>query len=38
MFPCTPSTCRVIGAAEGMVAIVLAAGALGEMVEAKTAF
>jgi len=38
MFACAPSTNRVIGAAEGVVAIVLAAGALGKVVEAKTAF
>ena len=38
MFACAPSTDRVIGAAEGVVAIVLAAGALGEVVEAKTSF
>ena len=38
MFACTPSTNRVIGAAEGVVAIVLAVGALGKVVEAKTSF
>ena len=38
MFPCAPSTCRVIGAAEGVVAKVLAAGALGEVIEAEAAF
>jgi hypothetical protein len=38
MFACTPSTDRVIGAAKGVVAIMLAAGALGEVIEAKTAF
>jgi hypothetical protein len=38
VFACAPSTDRVIGASEGVVAIVLAAGALGEVVEAKTAF
>src|ERR1700709_2410349 len=38
MFPCAPSTCRVIGASEGVVAKVLAAGALGEMIEAEAAF
>jgi hypothetical protein len=38
MFACAPATDRVIGAAEGVVAIVLAAGALGEVVEAEAAF
>ena len=38
MFACAPSTNGVIGAAEGVVAIMLAAGALGEVVETKTAF
>ena len=38
MFACAPSTDRVVGASEGMVAIVLAAGALGEVVETEAAF
>jgi hypothetical protein len=38
VFVGAPSTDRVIGAAEGMVAIVLAAGALGKMIEAEAAF
>ena len=38
MFSCEPSTCRVIGAAEGVVAKVLAAGALGEVIETEAAF
>ena len=38
MFPCTLSTYRVIGAAQGVLAKVLAAGALGEVIEAEAAF
>ena len=38
MFPCAPSTCRVIGASEGVVAKVLAAGALGKVIETEAAF
>ena len=38
MFACTPSTDRVIGATEGMVAIVLASGALGKVIETEAAF
>jgi hypothetical protein len=38
MFACAPSTDGVIGAAEGVVAIVLAAGALGKVIEAEVAF
>ena len=38
MFACAPSTDRVIGAAEGMVAIVLAAGALGKGIETEATF
>ena len=38
MFACAPSTNSVISAAEGVVAIVLATGALGEVVETKTEF
>jgi hypothetical protein len=38
MFACAPSTDRVVGATEGMVAIVLASGALGEVIETEAAF
>ena len=38
MFACTPATDWVIGAAEGVVAIVLAAGALSEVVETEAVF
>jgi hypothetical protein len=38
MFLCAPSTVSVIGAAEGVVAIVLAASALGKVIEAEAAF
>ena len=38
MFACAPSTNWVVGAVEGVVAIVLAAGTLGKVVEAKTVF
>ena len=38
MFACAPSTNRVVGAAEGVVAIMLAAGTLGKVVETKTEF
>ena len=38
MFAGAPSTDGVIGAAKGVVAIVLATGALGEVVEAEAAF
>ena len=38
MFACAPSTNWVVGAAEGVVAIMLAVGTLGEVVEMKTAF
>ena len=38
MFACTPSTDRVIGATKGMVAIVLASGALGKVIETEAAF
>ena len=38
MFACAPSTNWVVGAAEGVVAIMLAAGTLGKVVETKTAF
>ena len=38
MFACALSTNRFVGAAEGVVAIVLAAGALGEMIETEAAF
>jgi hypothetical protein len=38
VFACAPSADRVIGAAEGVVAIMLAAGALSEVVEAEAAF
>jgi hypothetical protein len=38
MFACAPATDGVIGAAEGVVALVLAAGALSEVVVAEAAF
>jgi len=38
VFACAPSTDRVVGAAEGVVAIVLAAGALGKMIETEATF
>ena len=38
MFACAPSTERVIGAAEGVVTIVLAVGALGKVVESEPTF
>ena len=38
MFACTPSTDRVIGASEGMVAKVLVAGTLGKVIETDAAF
>ncbi len=38
VFAGTPSTDRVIGAAEGVVAVVLTAGTLGKVVEAEAAF
>ena len=38
VFVRAPMADRVVGAAEGVVAIVLASGALGEVVETKTAF
>jgi hypothetical protein len=38
MFACAPATDGVIGAAEGVVAEVLAAGALGEVIETEAAF
>ena len=38
MFAGAPSTDRVVGASEGVVAIVLAAGTLGEVIEAEAAF
>ena len=38
MFACAPSTGRVIGASEGVVAKVLAAGALGKVIETEAAF
>ena len=38
MFACTPSTDRVIGATKGIVAIVLASGALGKVIETEAAF
>jgi hypothetical protein len=34
----TPAANRVVGASEGVVAIVLASGALGEVIEAEAAF
>ena len=38
MFAGAPSTDRVVGASEGVVAILLAAGALGKVIEAEAAF
>ena len=38
MFACAPSTNGVIGASEGVVAKVLASGALGKVIEAEAAF
>jgi hypothetical protein len=38
VFACAPSTGRVIGASEGVVAKVLAAGALGKVIETEAAF
>ena len=38
MFVRAPSANRVIGASKGVVAIVLASGALGEVIEAEAAF
>ena len=38
MFPCAPSTTRVIGTAEGVVAKVLATGALGKVIETEASF
>ena len=38
MFAGTPSTDRVVGASEGVLAIVLAACALGEVIETEAAF
>jgi hypothetical protein len=38
MFACTPATDGVVGGAEDVVAEVLAAGALGEVIETEAAF
>jgi hypothetical protein len=38
VFVCTPSANRVVGASEGVVAIVLASGALGKVIEPEAAF
>jgi hypothetical protein len=38
VFACAPSTNRIIGASEGVVAVVLAPSALGKVVEAEAAF
>ena len=38
MFSCAPSTSRVVGAAQGVVAKVLAMGTLGKVIETEAAF
>ena len=38
MFASAPSTNRVVGASESVVAIVLASGALGKVIETEAAF